>query len=184
MADDQPQVTRKGPIQWTKDTLLGDCINVRQKQPMPIHAKYVHTNLTARDWRRLSRFYVEVFGCVPQRPERDLSGQWLDDLTAVDAAHLTGVHLRLPGFGGDGPTLEIFSYDRMLERSTPAVNEPGLGHLAFQVEDVDAALNAVLASGGAAVGQVATTEVKGVGMLRVVYARDPEGNILELQTWS
>jgi hypothetical protein len=31
---------------------------------------------------------------------------------------------------------------------------------------------------------VATTEVKGVGVLRVVYARDPEGNIVELQHWS
>ena len=151
---------------------------------MPIKAKYVHTNLTARDWRKLARFYTEVFGCSPKPPERDLSGKWLDELTAVEAAHITGMHLRLPGFDGEGPTLEIFSYERMLARSTPVVNEPGFGHLAFLVEDVDAALKAVRSSGGSTVGTVATTAVKGVGILHAVYARDPEGNILELQSWS
>src|SRR5688572_16780675 len=39
-------------------------------------AKYVLTNLTACDWRKLARFYSEVFGCVPKLPERDISGAW------------------------------------------------------------------------------------------------------------
>jgi catechol-2,3-dioxygenase len=34
------------------------------------------------------------------------------------------------------------------------------------------------------VGDVVVTKVKGVGSLRAVYARDPEGNIVELQKWS
>ena len=34
---------------------------------MPIPARYVQTNLTTRDWRRLVPFYGDVFGCVPQR---------------------------------------------------------------------------------------------------------------------
>ena len=150
---------------------------------MPIKAKYVHTNLTGRNWRTLRRFYCEVFGCIPKPPERDLSGQWLDALTALEGAHLTGVHLRLPGFDGDGPTLEIFSYDQMAAGSKPVVNEPGFGHLAFLVDDVDAALEVVLSAGGSVVGGVSTTAVTGVGILQVVYARDPEGNILELQHW-
>ena len=41
---------------------------------MTITARYVHTNLIARDWRVLARFYQEVLGCVPVPPERDLSG--------------------------------------------------------------------------------------------------------------
>ena len=36
-----------------------------------MRARYAHTNLIARDWRRLSDFYVRVFGCVPVPPERD-----------------------------------------------------------------------------------------------------------------
>jgi predicted enzyme related to lactoylglutathione lyase len=152
---------------------------------MAIPARYAHTNLTGRDWRRLARFYQDVFGCVPRPPERDLSGRWLDDLTALPGAHLTGAHLVLPGHGPDGPTLEIFSYDRMVGGgAAPVVNEPGFGHLAFQVDDVEAALQAVQAAGGGVVGRVTTLEVKGAGAVQVVYARDPEGNILELQRWT
>jgi predicted enzyme related to lactoylglutathione lyase len=151
---------------------------------MPIRAKYVHTNLIARDWKRLVRFYCEVFGCECKGPERDLSGGWLDRVNAVPNAHLSGVHLRLSGYGDDGPTLEIFSYDQLIERELPRANESGFAHIAFAVDDVDQALQAVIAAGGGAVGEIATAEVDGVGRLRVVYARDPEGNIVELQKWS
>jgi len=150
---------------------------------MAITSKYVHTNLTARDWRRLARFYCEVFGCVPRPPERDMRGEWLDQLTSLHDAHLSGVHLTLPGFEKDGPTLEIFGYDEMVQGREPVVNVPGFGHLAFLVEDVEAALRAVLSAGGGIVGQIISTKVERVGELRVVYARDPEGNILELQHW-
>jgi catechol 2,3-dioxygenase-like lactoylglutathione lyase family enzyme len=113
-----------------------------------------------------------------------MAGAWLDTLTSVRNAHLTGVHLRLPGYGHDGPTLEIFSYDEFIESGLTAPNRYGFGHIAFAVDDVDEALQAVIAAGGGAVGNIATTEVDGVGALRVVYARDPEGNIVELQKWS
>src|SRR5215472_15346613 len=136
---------------------------------MPIRAKYVHTNLIARDWKRLVRFYTDVFGCRPKGQERDMFGAWLDSVTSLPNAHLTGVHLRLPGYGDDGPTLEIFSYDEFVERGMPTANQCGFAHIAFAVEDVDQALEAVIAAGGGAVGRVATTEVGGgVGLLRVV----------------
>ena len=150
---------------------------------MVIRAKYAHTNLIARDWRRLARFYVDVLGCVPKLPERNIRGKQLDELTALEGAHLAGIHLRLPGLGEDGPTLELFSYDEMLEASLPAVNRPGFAHIAFQVDDVDTALEAVLAAGGSTVGGPTTFEISEAGTVRVVYARDPEGNILELQQW-
>ncbi len=151
---------------------------------MAIKAKYVHTNLIARDWKKLVRFYGDVFDCIPKDPERDLSGEWLDRVTSLSAARLRGVHLRLPGYGGDGPTLEIFSYDDMPDRQLPMPNEPGFAHLAFAVDDVEKALETVISAGGSSVGEIATTEVGGVGSLQVIYARDPEGNIVELQKWS
>lgn len=152
--------------------------------PPPLNAKYVHTNLTGRDWRKLVHFYCDVFGCTPKPPQRDLSGPWLDALTALSDAHLKGMHLTLPGYGADGPTLEIFSYDAMIEAGKPVVNEPGFGHIAFLVDDVEAALRAVCDSGGGSVGKVTRNQVPGVGLLTVVYATDPDGNIIELQNWS
>ena len=43
-------------------------------------ATYGHTNLIARDWRALSRFYQDLFGCVPVPPVRDFKGPDLEAL--------------------------------------------------------------------------------------------------------
>ena len=101
-----------------------------------INAKYVHTNLIADDWWALSDFYQQLFGCVPVPPERDFRGEPLEAGTGIPGARLRGVHLRLPGYGEAGPTLEIFSYDTRTERGTTAVDRPGLGHIVFSVADV------------------------------------------------
>lgn len=146
--------------------------------------RFVHVNVIAKDWRALSRFYQVVFGCVPVPPERRLSGAWLEAATGVPDAALEGEHMRLPGHGDGGPTLEIFSYKNNLDRPAPAANRLGLGHIAFEVADVHAALERVVAHGGRAIGQVQSADVPGKGKLTVVYAADPEGNIIELQAWA
>ena len=145
--------------------------------------RYVHTNVIARDWQRLARFYEQVFGCVRVPPERDLSGEWLERGTGVPRAHLRGMHLRLPGHGDRGPTLEIFSYDELVPQSHPVANRLGYGHLAFAVDDVAAAMAAVVAHGGSP-GEIAVHDVPGAGRLEVTYVRDPEGNLVELQRWT
>lgn len=146
---------------------------------------YRHTNLIAQDWKRLADFYITVFGCKPVPPERNLSGEWLDLATGIDHAHIRGMHLLMPGFEAGGPTLEIFSYDDNLPGSQPpAANRVGLGHLAFAVWDVVEMVERVITHGGDKLGEVVTTEVPGVGTLLFVYALDPEGNVIELQSWS
>jgi catechol 2,3-dioxygenase-like lactoylglutathione lyase family enzyme len=151
---------------------------------MPIQARYVHTNLIARDWRALARFYQDVLGCVPVPPERDLSGPIMEAGTGIVEVHLRGAHLRLPGRGDDGPTLEIFTYDPALQRLAPAVNRPGFGHIAFSVDDVAAARDEVLAAGGRPVGEVVTVAVSDAAQVTWCYVTDPEGNIIELQSWA
>ncbi len=150
---------------------------------MSIPAKYVHTNLVAEDWRGLARFYQEVFGCVVVGPERDYRGPTLEAGTGVAGAHLTGAHLRLPGYGEEGPTLEIFSYAPQEDRVPTAVNRPGYGHIAFQVEDVARAKESVLAAGGGAVGEVVTLRLSNGARVTWCYVSDPEGNVIELQKW-
>ena len=147
-------------------------------------ATYRHTSIVAADWRGLARFYEDVFGCTPVPPPRDLSGAWLDRGTGVPDAHLTGVHLRLPGHGEGGPTLEIFGYSATEPRPAVAANREGIAHIAFEVDDVAAATRLVLEHGGSRVGEVTSTEVPGVGGLTFVYVADPEGNIVELQAWA
>jgi predicted enzyme related to lactoylglutathione lyase len=147
-------------------------------------ARYVHTNLIARDWRRLAAFYQSVFGCVPVPPERDLSGPTLEAGTGVPGATLAGIHLRLPGAGADGPTLEIFSYSRLADGPAHAVNRPGFAHIAFAVASVDDARAEVLAAGGQAVGAVVETTIANGTRVTWCYVTDLEGNIVELQAWA
>jgi predicted enzyme related to lactoylglutathione lyase len=148
-----------------------------------VPTRYAHTNLIAKDWKRLSVFYQEVFGCMPIPPERDLSGEWIDKATGIEDTHITGKHLLLPGYGDDGPTLEIFSYDNMPEHPHIAPNTPGFGHIAFSVDDVPATAKAIFERGGAAVGKLTLREIPGAGVITFQYVRDPEGNTIEIQNW-
>ena len=151
---------------------------------MNINAKYVHTNLVAVDWKKLSQFYQKVFGCIIVPPERDFTGDKLDAGTGIKNARLTGVHLRLPGCGDNGPTLEIFSYSPPKEKLETCVNRPGFGHLAFQVDDVVKAKEIVLSEGGGEVGEIVELLVATGAKVTWCYVTDPEGNIIELQKWS
>jgi predicted enzyme related to lactoylglutathione lyase len=150
---------------------------------MSIHAKFVHTNLIAKDWRTLADFYEKVFGCTRILPERHLSGKWLEDATGVPDAEIHGIHLRLPGYGDTGPTLEIFQYNQHQDRSLKAVNQPGLAHIAFAVDDVGAARDAVIKAGGSVIGELTTVDVPNAGKITFIYLTDLEGNIIELQKW-
>jgi predicted enzyme related to lactoylglutathione lyase len=148
-----------------------------------MNARYAHTNLIAKDWQTLARFYEQMFGCTPVPPERDLKGPHVDAGTGLTGAHIRGAHLRLPGYADKGPTLEIFSYDAMPEHLPPMINRPGYGHIAFAVDDVAAARRAVLAAGGQPVGEIVTTGVSTGATVTWCYVTDPEGNIIELQAW-
>lgn len=146
--------------------------------------RYAHTNLIARDWRALAGFYERLFGCVPVPPERDYSGPELEAGTGIPGASVAGVHLRLPGYGSGGPTLEIYAYSPGGDGPAPAVDRPGLAHIAFEVASVTAARDEVLAAGGRAVGQIVTLTTAAGGQVTWCYVTDPEGNIVELQSWA
>lgn len=145
--------------------------------------RYVHTNLIAKDWKRLSIFYQKVFDCKPVPPERDLSGDWLDKATGIPGVHISGIHLRLPGFGSNGPTLEIFEYGTMPKHPATLPNTPGFSHIAFAVDDVPASIKKVFKHGGSPVGELTVRDVPDVGLLTFQYVADPEGNIVEVQNW-
>ncbi len=146
--------------------------------------RYAHTSLVAGDWRRLAAFYQTALGCEQVSAERDIEADWLARATGVEGARLRGVHLRLPGYDEQGPTLEIFQYDSSLPRAGgPAANRLGLGHIAFAVDDVSQAHARVLAAGGREVGETVHATIDGVGGITFVYVADPEGNIIELQRW-
>ena len=63
-------------------------------------------------------------------------------------------------------------------------NRTGLGHIAFEADDVNIAGGSVVEAGGRLLGEVVTHEVPGRGTLTFVYGADPEGNVIELKSWT
>lgn len=62
------------------------------------------------------------------------------------------------------------------------LNCAGLTHIAFEVDDVDRTLKAALKQGAEQLGGVSKVTVVGICDLKFVYLRDPEGNIVEIQS--
>ncbi|WP_077612423.1 VOC family protein [Clostridium sp. Marseille-P2415] len=146
--------------------------------------RYVHTNIIAKDYENMIRFYKEVLGCQSIGEQRNLQGDWLDKLTGIPNAHIVGEHLVMPGYDKDHPTLEIFSYNQMNGEMEHRINAYGIAHLAFEVDDVEETLKKVLANGGSTVGELVHADYEDGRKATFVYATDIEGNILELQSWT
>lgn len=145
--------------------------------------RYVHTNIIAKDSKKLIQFYKEVLHCESIGETRDLKGEWLDKMTGVENAHIVGEHLCLPGYDKEHPTLEILSYNQMYTKENHLINQYGLAHLAFEVDDVETILSNILKAGGQQIGEVVKTVYSNGKKAVFVYATDIEGNIIELQSW-
>ena len=145
--------------------------------------RYAHTNIISNDWKKLSEFYIKIFDCKIISPVRNQSGDWLSKGTGVKDAQLEGTHLLLPGHGENGPTLEIYQYGHVEQQEPVSPNKRGFGHLAFEVESVEKILKEIETNGGKKNGEITSRVIDGVGKITFVYTRDPDGNLIELQSW-
>ncbi|MDA7948075.1 MAG: VOC family protein [Hyphomicrobiaceae bacterium] len=143
--------------------------------------RLLHINLTARDADTLSAFYKGAFGFVDRRPPKRMSGESVSRGNGLPNSNIYAIWLAFPD--EHGPFLEIMEYAETVRRRVPAVNELGYGHLAIEVQDLKATIEKVLRLEGSLLGQITDigTEEK---PHFVVYVRDPEGNILELEQLS
>ncbi len=140
--------------------------------------KFSHVSMVARDRDRLADFYKRVFGCEDRVERWRMSGGHISKGTGVPNAGIHAAWLSLPGV--EGPFLEIFQYEDFHDRPSPLVNQPGFGHLCFEVEDIHATSATVISEGGSPLGEITDLGSPQAPVL-CVYLRDPEGNILELE---
>lgn len=143
--------------------------------------RYDHTGIVARDVEHLAAFYEKVFACVPASPPRSLTGDLVGRGVGVPEVELRGMWLLLPGHGNPPPILELFEYSKVQERDTPPPNQFGFNHISFEVDDVHETAGAVIAAGGSQLGEIVDYETPSGKVLRYVYMRDPEGNVVELE---
>ena len=147
--------------------------------------KYTHTNINSPNWERLSEFYQKVFGCKPVPPLRHLYGEWFERASGIKGAEVHGIHLALPGYQEGGPTIEIFTHTNRLGDTGNKFNGTGFGHIAIHVDDVEAVYKKLLAAGGSSDGEITSKYYESMNKtLTLIYAKDPDGNIIEIQHWT
>ncbi|HEV7321640.1 MAG TPA: VOC family protein [Ensifer sp.] len=140
--------------------------------------KLAHINLVARDAYALAAFYVNVLECECLREPRMLTGEKVGIGNGIANSEICSIWLKFPAL--DRPFLEIHQHKVMHDRGQPRVNEPGFGHLSFQMEDIRAVLSEIIRAGGSQIGEITDFGTKDQPYF-IAYARDPEGNILELE---
>ncbi|CAM3748707.1 glyoxylase I family protein [Kerstersia gyiorum] len=147
-----------------------------------------HVSLTVTDMDAASAFYCSTFGGIelyrlgpfdarefPRQPDgRD----WTLAYQNVADARFQIAMLAL----GPNLMLELFSFTRPDDRAThlPRNCDPGFGHIAFKVRDLDAAIEFLRQRGLPLMeGPIVISDGPCAG-LRVQYFLDPFGNQLEL----
>ena len=72
----------------------------------------------------------------------------------------------------------------MPEKPEIHANTPGFSHIVFTVDDVKAYADKVVAAGGFTIGTLTQKTYENIGDLTAQYVADPEGNIIELLSWT
>jgi catechol 2,3-dioxygenase-like lactoylglutathione lyase family enzyme len=141
---------------------------------MPHVRRFDHVGITVADLEAVTAFFVGLGLEVEGRTV--VEGEFVDTVTGIPNSRSQIVMLRPPG---GGTLLELSSFDRPdHEPGSPAAmaNELGLRNVAFEVDDVQAAVDDLAADGYALVGGVGEYE----NTWRMAYVRGPEGIIVSL----
>ena len=109
--------------------------------------------------------------------ETPIEGEWVDRINALDDIRVEIAMMRTPDGHG---RLELTKFHSPVAVSEgpqpPPSNTLGLRSVMFEVDDVDAAVETVLAHGGKLVSEVVRYE----DVYRLCYVRGPEGIIVAL----
>ena len=133
-----------------------------------------HVGVVVEDLDGATDFFVALGLAV--RGEAQVEGGWVDRVVGLEGVRADIAMLESPDGNG---RVELAKFHEPAgpggERHAPA-NLPGIRHLAFAVDDIDAALSRVQAHGAELVGDVERYEDR----YRLCYVRGPEGIIVEL----
>ena len=136
--------------------------------------RFDHVGITVADLDTVTAFFdmlgLEVEGRM------FVEGEFLDTVIGIPDSRTEIVMLRPPD---DGTRLELSSFvrpDHVPGSPAPMANELGLRNVAFEVADLQAAVDAVAADGYGLVGAIGEYE----GAWKMAYVRGPEGVIVSL----
>ena len=133
-----------------------------------------HVGVVVDDLAAATAFFLELG--LKLQGEGPVEGDWVDRVVGLDGVRVDMTMLETPDGHG---RLELAKFHTPAspegDRRAPA-NMPGIRHLTFAVDDLDAAVAGVRAHGAELVGEVERYK----DIYRLCYVRGPEGIIVEL----
>jgi catechol 2,3-dioxygenase-like lactoylglutathione lyase family enzyme len=137
--------------------------------------RFDHVGITVADLDMVTAFFVGL-GLEVEGTRTFIEGEFLDTVIGIPDSRTEIIMLRPP----DGGTrLELSSFVRPDHQAgSPAAmaNELGLRNVAFEVDDLQAAVNQLASDGYRLVGEIGQYE----HLWRMAYVRGPEGIIVSL----
>ena len=135
-----------------------------------------HTGITVSDLDRSISFYRDVLGFEISKPVQ-VSGPMFESITGVPGCVIDIAFAR-----GLGQVIELLCFRQPADRKTSQLRtcDPGFWHLCLKVRNIEQVVQAIRAKGFEPLGEIQTAEDAPAKGLRVVYARDPDGVVLEL----
>jgi len=136
-----------------------------------------HKGITVSNLERSLAFWRDILGFELSHTAHQ-TGEMAKEITGVAGAELKLAVLRAPG----GHKIELLEYLAPPDRKRLALKPCDVGsvHVALLVDDLDAVLESIAASGWKAAGKPQTLKTGPNAGKRVVYVRDPDGTTIEL----
>ena len=133
-----------------------------------------HTGIVVRDMATCLRFWRDVMGLQVVIDFWE-EGEFIDTVQALSDVKLHMIKLRAP----DGSMVELLhdSHHPGGQAAEPELCDRGIRHLAFTVANVAAAHQELRAAGCRVLSEPTTAPD---GKARLFFARDPEGNLIEI----
>jgi catechol 2,3-dioxygenase-like lactoylglutathione lyase family enzyme len=133
-----------------------------------------HVGIVVDDLAAATEFFVALG--LELRGETSVEGEWVDRIVGLDGVRAEIAMLRTPD-GHGRVELSTFHSPSHEEENHPApANQPGIRHISFAVEDIDAVVAGLQSRGVELVGEL----VRYGDSYRLCYVRGPEGIIVEL----
>jgi len=133
-----------------------------------------HVGIVVNDLPAATEFFVELG--LELRGEGSVEGRWVDRIVGLEGVHTQFAFLQTPDGHGQLELIKFHSPPAEGGNGFLPANTFGIRHLAFAVDDIDAAVARLRAYGAELVGEVEQYE----DIYRLCYIRGPEGIIVEL----
>ena len=133
-----------------------------------------HVGIVVDDLAAAAEFFVQL-GLVLQG-EGTVEGRWVDRIVGLEGVRADIAMMQTPDGNGRLELTKFHSPSNQGDNRQAPANTPGIRHLAFAVEDIDAVVAGLRARGAKLVGELERYE----DSYRLCYVRGPEGIIIEL----